>query len=138
SRKTAIITNTIDEADRITEALQSMFRFHQISTIHTRMPKAMSRQRFENFRRGKHEQILVAVHMLDEAADIPDLDLLIDLNRTISVIESIQRIGRLTRLSEGKHYVNVFSFLEITEQNSRMLLRLLDRLKQHLGESRRG
>ena len=134
-KKTLLIANTIDEANRLSDYLKinynlPVFMVHSEAEIAT----ADSIGYFKRVQRG----IMVAVRMMDEAVNVPDLDLIIDLNSSSSVRQFAQRLGRGLRLEVGKFDVDFVCFNEINAETSKELIELIDHLRRNSSQGASG
>jgi hypothetical protein len=64
----------------------------------------------EDFENGNFS-VLFAVDILNEGVDVPDVEVLIKLNRTKSPVKAVQQLGRGLRLAPNKRNVIVLDFV---------------------------
>lgn len=69
-------------------------------SYHTGNKKTVGKQRFLDFMSEK-SNLLGTIRMLDESANVPNLDISIILQATSSRLQSVQRIGRTVRFRPG-------------------------------------
>lgn len=65
------------------------------------------------FSRGENLQALIAIKCLDEGVNIPKIKVAFILASTTNPKEYIQRRGRVLRLSEGKHFAEIYDFITL-------------------------
>jgi len=78
--------------------------------LYSGMDPRLRERHLREFRQG-HVQVLLAVDILNEGIDIPEVDLVVFLRVTHSRIIFLQQLGRGLRLSEGKSKVIVLDFV---------------------------
>lgn len=96
------------------EHMQTLLRRHpqwrQAAAIHTEMPKRERQQRLLDFRAGR-VPLLVAVDILNEGVDVPDVNILAFARVTHSRRIFVQQLGRGLRLRQGKTHVLALDFV---------------------------
>lgn len=119
--------NLTAEADKMGIALQNAAAQAglkgRIEVMHSKVPN--HRDILRDFKAGKID-FLVVVNQLDEAEDIPDLKVYVDLNHKLSPREFLQRLGRIMRLHLDKRWVNFYTFFDFDQVDLVEMLVLVD------------
>ena len=106
--RAVVFCRSVDHAESITRRLQAEgFAVH---AIHSRLDRFETTKILRDFRAGA-VPIIVAVDMLNEGIDIPDVNLIAFLRVTHSRRIFVQQLGRGLRLSPGKAAVRVLDFV---------------------------
>ena len=103
-----IFCRSITHAERIRNRLQA--DGFVAKALHSRLDRFEAAKTLREFRNGD-VPILVAIDMLNEGIDIPDVNLIAFLRVTHSRRIFLQQLGRGLRLSEGKDTVRVLDFV---------------------------
>ncbi len=94
--------------------MQSQLRtvpgWQESAALHNDLPKREQQQRLLDFRAGRIP-ILVAVDILNEGVDVPDVNVLVFARVTHSRRIFVQQLGRGLRLREGKEKVIALDFV---------------------------
>lgn len=96
-----VFCQTIPHCDRMQDLLRSVPGWEHASAIHNGLGKRERQQRLLDFRAGR-VPILVAVDILNEGVDVPDVNLIVFARVTHSRRIFVQQLGRGLRLREGK------------------------------------
>ncbi|MCL2094986.1 DEAD/DEAH box helicase [Candidatus Saccharibacteria bacterium] len=86
----------------------------EATVLHSDLLPSERKQNLQAFRDGTSPTIIV-VNMLDEGIDVPEVNIVALLHNTESIIKALQRLGRGTRLSEGKDSLLVLDFAATCE-----------------------
>jgi superfamily II DNA or RNA helicase len=105
-----VFCQTIEHVKRMTELLRRVPFLSDVEEIHNEVPVAERKSRIAKFRLGQ-TPILVAVDMLNEGVDVPDVNIVCFARVTHSRRIFVQQLGRGLRLSPGKQYVHVLDFV---------------------------
>jgi superfamily II DNA or RNA helicase len=105
-----VFCQTIEHAKRMAELLGRVPYLSAVEEIHNEVPSAERKARLAKFRLGQ-TPILVAVDMLNEGVDIPDVNIVCFARVTHSRRIFVQQLGRGLRLSPGKQFVHVLDFV---------------------------
>lgn len=81
------------------------------SFVSSKQHKDIRKEKFDLFNNGDIS-VLFAVGILDEGVDIPDVEVILKLNKTKSPVKFLQQFGRGLRLSPGKRNVIILDFVE--------------------------
>jgi superfamily II DNA or RNA helicase len=99
---------TIDHAERLQPLLAAMGV--RTAVLHSKLPRDQRFTTLSAFRRGELEMLL-AVEMLNEGIDVPDVNLVAFMRVTHSRRIFVQQLGRGLRLNPGKSKVVVLDFV---------------------------
>lgn len=105
-----VFCQTIEHAKRMREILGSVPVWRNAQAIHNEMGKRERQISLMRFRRGEIP-ILIAVDVLNEGVDVPDVNIVCFARVTHSRRIFVQQLGRGLRLSDGKDYVSVLDFI---------------------------
>jgi len=105
-----VFCQTIPHCDRMQELLRAVPGWEHASAIHNNLGKRERQQRLLDFRAGR-VPILVAVDILNEGVDVPDVNLIVFARVTHSRRIFVQQLGRGLRLREGKDKVVALDFV---------------------------
>jgi superfamily II DNA or RNA helicase/transposase-like protein len=95
------------------KSISQFFTSHGVPSefLSSKQSAKIRESKFKDFDSGKI-QVLFAVGILDEGVDIPNVEVLLQLNKTKSPVKFLQRFGRGLRLSPGKRNVTILDFVE--------------------------
>lgn len=105
-----VFCQTIAHCERMQELLRGVPGWERASAIHDGLGKRERQQRLLDFRAGR-VPILVAVDILNEGVDVPDVNLIVFARVTHSRRIFVQQLGRGLRLREGKDKVVALDFV---------------------------
>lgn len=105
-----VFCQTIQHADHLAGLLRKRPGWEGVATLHADLKKRERRERLLGFRTGK-VPILVAVDILNEGVDVPDVNILCFARVTHSRRIFVQQLGRGLRLRPGKTHVEVLDFV---------------------------
>lgn len=105
-----VFCQTIEHAERLLEKLQGVPVWRRAASLHDRMSKRQQKTNLSRFRLGD-VPLLVAVDILNEGVDVPDVNIVCFARVTHSRRIFIQQLGRGLRLSPGKTHVSVLDFV---------------------------
>lgn len=105
-----VFCQTIDHAERLLKILQGVPAWRKAAALHDRMSKREQKTNLSKFRLGDIP-LLVAVDILNEGVDVPDVNIVCFARVTHSRRIFIQQLGRGLRLSPGKTHVSVLDFV---------------------------
>ena len=105
-----VFCQTIDHAERLLKVLQGVPAWRRAAALHDRMSKREQKTNLSKFRLGD-VPLLVAVDILNEGVDVPDVNIVCFARVTHSRRIFIQQLGRGLRLSPGKSHVSVLDFV---------------------------
>jgi superfamily II DNA or RNA helicase len=114
-RKGLAFTNTVPQAERTADALQS--RGVPASWIAGNLPKMQRRALLQDFHEGRI-RVLVNCALLVEGYDEPDIGVVIMARPTKSKALYLQMLGRGTRRAPNKSNCRVIDLVGITQQHS--------------------
>jgi superfamily II DNA or RNA helicase len=110
SPRAIVFCQTIDHAEHLLGILQGVPAWRKAAALHDRMSKREQKTNLSRFRLGD-VPLLVAVDILNEGVDIPDVNIVCFARITHSRRIFIQQLGRGLRLSPGKTHVSVLDFV---------------------------
>lgn len=110
SPRAIVFCQTIDHAERLLQILQGVPAWRRAAALHDRMSKRDQKTNLSKFRLGDIP-LLVAVDILNEGVDVPDVNIVCFARVTHSRRIFIQQLGRGLRLSPGKTHVSVLDFV---------------------------
>lgn len=110
SPRAIVFCQTIEHADRLLNILQGVPAWRKAAALHDRMSKREQKTNLSKFRLGD-VPLLVAVDILNEGVDVPDVNIVCFARVTHSRRIFIQQLGRGLRLSPGKTHVSVLDFV---------------------------
>lgn len=105
-----IFCQTIEHAERMRDLLARRPGWERTETLHAKLKVRERRERLLKFRSGA-VPILVAVDILNEGVDVPDVNILCFARVTHSRRIFVQQLGRGLRLRKGKTHVEVLDFV---------------------------
>lgn len=105
-----IFCQTIEHCERMQSQLRTVPGWQEAAALHNDLPKREQQQRLLDFRAGRIP-ILVAVDILNEGVDVPDVNVLVFARVTHSRRIFVQQLGRGLRLREGKEKVIALDFV---------------------------
>jgi superfamily II DNA or RNA helicase len=105
-----VFCQTIEHCERLAGVLRQIPAWGLTSTLHNDVPKSEQKARLAQFRLGDIP-LLVAVDILNEGVDVPDVNVVCFARVTHSRRIFIQQLGRGLRLSPGKTHVSVLDFV---------------------------
>jgi superfamily II DNA or RNA helicase len=105
-----VFCQTIDHAERMLGILQGVPAWRRATAIHNRLTQREQKTRLTKFRLGDIP-LLIAVDILNEGVDVPDVNIICFARMTHSRRIFIQQLGRGLRLSDGKTHVTVLDFV---------------------------
>ncbi len=121
---------TVDHAEHLLSVLRGVPAWYRAATVHSKMPKSERRAILAKFRLGDIP-LLVAIDVLNEGIDVPDVNIVCFARVTHSRRIFIQQLGRGLRLREGKTHVTVLDFVS----DLRRIKAILDLKVQVTGET---
>lgn len=105
-----IFCQTIEHAERMRDLIALRPGWERTGTLHANLKSRERRERLLKFRSGE-VPILVAVDILNEGVDVPDVNILCFARVTHSRRIFVQQLGRGLRLRKGKTHVEVLDFV---------------------------
>lgn len=105
-----VFCQTISHCERMQTQLRAVPGWEDAAALHNDLPKREQQQRLLDFRAGRIP-ILVAVDILNEGVDVPDVNLLVFARVTHSRRIFVQQLGRGLRLRDGKDKVIALDFV---------------------------
>jgi len=105
-----VFCQSIEHARRMTALLSAVPFWASAELIHNELRATEQKSRLARFRLGQIP-VLVAVDMLNEGVDIPDVNIVCFARVTHSRRIFVQQLGRGLRLSPGKEFVTVLDFV---------------------------
>jgi superfamily II DNA or RNA helicase len=105
-----IFCQTIQHCEHMEQLVRRRPEWRNASAIHANMPKRERQQRLLDFRSGRIP-LLIAVDILNEGVDVPDVNILAFARVTHSRRIFVQQLGRGLRLRAGKEKVVALDFV---------------------------
>ncbi|GHH46435.1 DEAD/DEAH box helicase family protein [Lentzea cavernae] len=105
-----VFCRTVEHTERLAELLRQTPLWSGADALHASLTKRERQRRLLAFRSGD-TPILVAVDILNEGVDVPDVNILCFARVTHSRRIFVQQLGRGLRLREGKDRVIVLDFV---------------------------
>lgn len=115
-----VFCQTIEHAEAMLKVLRGVPEWNAAACIHNRMPKREQRTNLAKFRLGDIP-LLVAVDILNEGVDVPDVNVVCFARVTHSRRIFVQQLGRGLRLRKGKSHVSVLDFVTDLRRAKAML-----------------
>jgi superfamily II DNA or RNA helicase len=110
SPRALVFCQTVEHAENMLSVLRAVPAWSMAATIHSKQLKTENRANLAKFRLGE-VPVLVAVDVLNEGVDVPDVNIVCFARVTHSRRIFIQQLGRGLRLHEGKSHVTVLDFV---------------------------
>lgn len=105
-----VFCQTIEHAEKMLKCLQGVQAWQTAAPIHNKLSKREQTTNLTRFRLGD-VPLLVAVDVLNEGVDVPDVNIVCFARVTHSRRIFIQQLGRGLRLSPGKTHTTVLDFV---------------------------
>jgi superfamily II DNA or RNA helicase len=105
-----VFCQTIQHCEHMEKLVRRRPEWRNASAIHANMPKRERQQRLLDFRSGRIP-LLIAVDILNEGVDVPDVNILAFARVTHSRRIFVQQLGRGLRLRAGKDKVVALDFV---------------------------
>jgi superfamily II DNA or RNA helicase len=105
-----VFCQSIDHAERMKALLAGVPAWHHAAVLHNGIHKRQQQLTMMRFRSGDIP-LLIAVDILNEGVDVPDVNIVCFTRVTHSRRIFVQQLGRGLRLSPGKDYVTVLDFV---------------------------
>ncbi len=105
-----VFCQTISHAKRMVRLLRGVPQFREVAIIHGELGLRERQQAMLKFRKGV-VRLLVAVDVLNEGIDVPDVNIVCFARVTHSRRIFVQQLGRGLRIAPGKGIVEVLDFV---------------------------
>lgn len=115
-----VFCQTIEHAETMLSVLQGVPDWSSAECIHNGLAKTEQKQNLTKFRLGDIP-LLIAVDILNEGVDVPDVNVVCFARVTHSRRIFVQQLGRGLRLREGKTHVSVLDFVTDLRRAKAML-----------------
>lgn len=127
-RQALVTVNSIEEADRVLQAMTRAIPEKRGAVFHSKVDKAVRDQTLQDYQDGKIDY-LVGVQMFDDHYTRPEASLVIDLTHQTNPKALLSRIINSMRVYEGKTEVDVVTTFEMDSRQHREALVLFDALR---------
>ena len=108
--RAVVFCRTIEHAERISQLLSQVPQWKAAESVHAQLDRRERQLRLMRFRNGE-TPIIIAVDILNEGVDIPDVNIICFARVTHSRRIFVQQLGRGLRLRPGKTNVEVLDFV---------------------------
>jgi superfamily II DNA or RNA helicase len=108
--RAVVFCRTIEHAERIARLLSQVPQWKAAESVHAQLDHRERQLRLMRFRNGE-TPIIIAVDILNEGVDIPDVNIICFARVTHSRRIFVQQLGRGLRLRPGKSHVEVLDFV---------------------------
>ena len=105
-----VFCQSIEHAEKLLNVLRGVPAWHEAAVIHNDLSSREKKTNLTRFRLGD-VPLLLAVDILNEGVDVPDVNVVCFSRVTHSRRIFVQQLGRGLRLSEGKTKVTVLDFV---------------------------
>jgi len=110
SPRAIVFCQTISHAERMVRLLNRVPQFREVAIIHGELGLRERQQALLKFRKGV-VRLIVAVDVLNEGIDVPDVNIVCFARVTHSRRIFVQQLGRGLRIAPGKGVVEVLDFV---------------------------
>jgi superfamily II DNA or RNA helicase len=105
-----VFCRTVEHAERMAKLLDRVPQWRSAEAVHAGLHRRDRQLRLMRFRSGE-TPIIVAVDILNEGVDVPDVNIICFARVTHSRRIFVQQLGRGLRLREGKSHVEALDFV---------------------------
>jgi DNA repair protein RadD len=112
--KCMVFAQGVDNAEHIAAMFQSLGV--TATCVHSKLTKEQNKQRLEAYSNGKY-WAMVGANMLTTGYDEPSIDIIADMQPTLSPGKHVQKLGRGTRVHKGKNNTLVLDFVNNIAHN---------------------
>jgi superfamily II DNA or RNA helicase len=108
--RAVVFCRTIEHAERVAQLLSQVPQWRAAESVHAQLDRRERQLRLMRFRNGE-TPIIIAVDILNEGVDIPDVNIICFARVTHSRRIFVQQLGRGLRLRPGKSHVEALDFV---------------------------
>jgi superfamily II DNA or RNA helicase len=105
-----VFCRTIEHAERVAQLLSQVPQWKAAESVHAQLDRRERQLRLMRFRNGEIP-IIIAVDILNEGVDVPDVNIICFARVTHSRRIFVQQLGRGLRLRPGKSHVEALDFV---------------------------
>jgi len=116
NKQVLVLVDRIVHGEILVEGLKTIYK--DIVYIHGKLGKKKRRKYVEDFKSSKL-RVVVASKIFNESVDVPCIDVVVDATNISSGIQTLQKLGRALRVSEGKDKAYLISFYDYTYESLR-------------------
>lgn len=109
NKKILVLTKEVDHGSELAKMIQPV---SEVFHLHGNVSKQIRRQNFQHFKNADSTVMVATMSIASEGLDIPNLDMIINAGANKGDQKSIQILGRVLRIFEGKKDAVYWDFMD--------------------------